>query len=180
MREVKTINLPGVPGTCIVPISTEDDMHEFGMFDENGNEHHSGYFKNMERAKQRAAEEFPEEKWVIRDLTEEWYVQIAVEYRKRIKKLKPSFNISQIIPDMSEMYYSRRPNTCYTFIPFMYKDTIWHYRETADGSEWVEKGPETSKESLDNKLKFIQEKSKKQKPVIRTIDNLSMGERIDI
>lgn len=75
-------------------------------------------------------------------------------------KLKPSFHVSEIIPDMSETYYSRNPNHWYTFIPFTYKGEKWGYRETADGSEWVEKVKEVSKEkgNLDKKIKSVKEK----------------------
>lgn len=131
----------GTPGNCIVPEDTNDSFepfHYFGLFDENGKKLFERPFKSLETAKELALAEFPGKSYSVRDLTEEWYIKKALEYRARIKKLKSSFKLSALILDMSRLYYSRTANDWYTVIPFAHKGQKWIYRESA-AAEWVER-----------------------------------------
>lgn len=134
----KQICYPQGVGTLIVPISSEENMHEFGLFDIAGNLVKSSYFKDLDRAVLRAKEEYPSDAYTVKDLTEKWYIETALRYRKRIRQLHPSFRTSSIILDLSKMYYGRNPDNWYTFIPFTYKGVQWEYRESA-GGDWIQK-----------------------------------------
>lgn len=135
----KRIMFKGIQGECIVPVSSDENMHEFGLYNENGDEIMTSFFCTLEYAREKATIEFPDNDYVVRDLTEEWYIRKAIEYRKRIKRLNPRFRISKLILDMSHMYYSRTPNDWYTYIPFEYNGCWYSYRETA-GEEWLNIG----------------------------------------
>lgn len=159
-KKTKVIHFPsGTPGSLIVPVSTEEDMHEFGLYDKDGEQVDTGYFKSMERAIEKAKEAYPGMEFTVRDLDEEWYVKIATEYRKRIKKLRPSFTMTNLVLDMSKMYLSRNPNDWYTYIPFTHRGVKYDYRETADGTEWITKVKELSKPSLNQKIEDAREKT---------------------
>lgn len=134
--ETKIIEFSGIPGKCVVPVCTEEDRHEFGLFDEDGKQVMTSMFCSMDYAVQRAKEEFPDEDYTVRDLTEEWYISTAIRYRRRIKIIHPSFKLTKLVLDMSRMYYSRQPNDWYTCIPFEYGGNSWVYRETASEG-WV-------------------------------------------
>lgn len=139
MEKKKVYYADKCPGYCYIPASTEEDRHEFGLYDENGIEIDTGFFINAEIAMEKALVYYGSDKtFTIKDLTEEEYVSIALRYRNFIKKLHPSFKKSNIILDMTEMYLSRRPEDWYTFIPFDYNGVQWCIRETAS-AEWVEK-----------------------------------------
>lgn len=174
----KEIFFEGVPGKCIVPTCEEDsELHEFGLYDKNNNQVKTAYFSSMEIAVSKAQESFPEENYTVKDLTEEWYVKKALEYRKRIKKIHPSFKITNIVLDMSQFYYNRSPEYWYTIIPFTYNGQKWNYRETAGaGEEWVHKVRETSigNSSLDDKIE------NGSKGVLSGINNKSVPKENDI
>lgn len=150
----KEVFFTGAPGKCIIPSCEEDsELHEFGLYDENNNQVKTAHFTSLEIAVSKAQESFPEENYTVKDLTEEWYVKKALEYRMRIKKIHPSFKITNIVLDMSQLYYKRSPENWYTFIPFTYNGQTWNYRETAS-EEWIHKASEIRKEnaSLDDKI----------------------------
>lgn len=134
----KVMNFTGNVGRCIVPVCSVENMHEFGLYDKNGNEIMTSMFHSLEYAKERAMAEFPDRDYYVRDLTEEWYVKKALAYRKQIKKLHPNFRLTNLILDMSQMYYSRLSNEWYTFIPFEYNGVRWAYRENPAG-DWIHK-----------------------------------------
>lgn len=134
----KVVYFPDALGLCIVPVCSEEQMHEFGLFDEVGKRLRTGYFCSMERALERKQEEFPGSNYSVKDLDEEWYVEKAQQYRGRIKELHPAFRKSEIILDMSELYYGRTPENWYTYIPFFYNGQRWVYRESAR-EDWIEK-----------------------------------------
>lgn len=115
----------------ILPVSSEDDPHEFALIDKEGTTLYEEPFKTYEYAVKRAREEFPELEFTVKDTTQEWLIEVACIYVKRIKKLKPSFRKSGLTLDMSQLYYSRRPNTWGTCIPFSYKDKKYVYIENA-------------------------------------------------
>ena len=130
---------PDGMGMCILPVSSEDDLHLFGLFDKDNNEIDSGYFSSLERALETMPEEYKGKGYTIKDLDEEWLLNKGMELRDRIKKLCPSIKKSGLTLDLSELYCNHHnPNIMYTFVPFEYKGTIWHYREHA-GEDWVEK-----------------------------------------
>lgn len=135
MNNTKVVVLNSL-GKCTFPVSYEDDMHEFALCDGQGKLLHTGYFVNIDIARQSAERNFPGNDYLVKDLTEEWYIEIANYYCRRIKKLHPSFKISLIELDLSKMYYSRSLNDWYTFIPFSYKGVAWDYRETAS-EDWI-------------------------------------------
>jgi len=127
------------PGYCYVPVSSEEDMHEFGLYNEEGTEIGTGYFSSAERAKEKAEGAFGNiSSCEIRDLDEEWYISIALRYRNYIKKLHPSFKKSSIILDMTRLYYKHCPVEWYVYIPFTYNGSKWCYRENAS-KEWEER-----------------------------------------
>jgi len=127
------------PGYCYVPVSSEEDMHEFGLYNEEGTELVTGYFTSVESAVEKAEEAYGDvSDCTIKDLTEEWYVSIALRYRSFIKKLHPAFKKSNIFLDMTQMYYKHSDTEWYVYIPFMYNGATWCYRETAS-VVWVEK-----------------------------------------
>lgn len=128
----------GTPGYCIVPADTEDKfepLHYFGLYDEDGNKLAEKPFGSLNIAQERAKANFPDREYFVSDLTEEWYVLMAQEYRVRIKGLKPSFKLSSIVLDMSRLCYSRSPDNWYTVIPFQYNGVCWVYHESAS-TEW--------------------------------------------
>ena len=129
-----------VPGICIVPVASEDDLHEYSL-EKDGGRITTGMFSSMERAKKMVKEDYPNlEGYEVRDITEEWYVTKAFLYRNRIKELHPSFKKSDIILDVSRMIYSRSFNNWHTYIPFTYKGQEWKYIENA-GGDGIEKVP---------------------------------------
>lgn len=157
----KIVSFPDELGCCIVPVCSEDNMHEFGLYDSEGKQLHTGYFTSIEQAKLRAADEFPGNNYIIKDLDEEWYITTAKIYQKRIKKLYPSFKKSGLVLDMSNMYYNRNPNNWYTYIPFTYYGAKWCYRETAN-DDWIEKividkSKSNMKLKLDEKLELAKD-----------------------
>ena len=139
MEKKKVFYKDQCPGYCYVPVSSEEDMHEFGLYDEKGTEVSTGYFANAETVMEKAVAYYGCDKvFTVKDLTEEEYLAIALSHRNFIKKLHPSFKKSNIILDMTEKYISRCPEDWYTFIPFEYNGEKWCIRETA-GTEWVER-----------------------------------------
>lgn len=153
-------------GICILPVSTEEDKHLIGLFDKDNNEIDSGYFSSVERALEKLPEEYRDKGYVLKDLDEEWLLNKGMEIRDRIKKLCPSIKKTGITLNLSELYFNHHnPNIMYTFVPFEYKGTIWHYREHA-GEDWVEKykvkeskgidslidSAETKKENISSKI----------------------------
>ena len=138
MKKSKMISFTGKPGKCIVPVCSEENMHYFGLFDRDGNKVMESVFKSLEYAKERAEVEFSNREYSVKDLDEEWYITTALRYRKRIKQLHPSFRSTNLVLDMSQMYYSRQPNDWYTYIPFDYNGVRWEYRETAS-NDWIHK-----------------------------------------
>lgn len=129
-----------VPGECIVPVASEEEPHEFILLcgDEQVD---SGCFRSKEIAEERIKVHYPDlAEYTLKDVTEEWYIQKALCYRDRIKKLRKSFAKSNIILDTSRMIYTRRPENWYTYIPFTYNGQEWEYREDA-GGDYIAKVP---------------------------------------
>lgn len=136
-KKKKMVSLIKEIGFCYLP--DNDEMHEYQLVNKNGDVlFESSCFESREKAILSAKKIFPGVDFEVIDLTEKWYIKLAEAYRTRIKNLHPSFKETNIILDMSKLYYSRTPNDWYTFIPFEYNGTQWNYRETASG-EWIEK-----------------------------------------
>lgn len=131
----------GTPGYCIVPADTDDKLeplHYFGLYDESGSKIAEQPFCSLAFARKRAKDNFPDKIYCVKDLTEEWYVSMAQEYRRRIKGLMPGFKISNVVLDMSRLCYGRTPENWYTVIPFQYNGSNWVYRESAS-EEWCDR-----------------------------------------
>ncbi len=127
--ETKTVICDMV--NVILPVSSEDDPHEFALIGKDGSTLFESCFDTYEYAVKRAGEEFPNLEFTVRDITQEWLVEKARIYVRRIKKLKPSFRKTNLTLDMSKMYYSRTPNSWETYIPFSYKNRKYAYIENA-------------------------------------------------
>ena len=137
-------------GKCILPVSSEDDKHLFGLFDKDDNEIETGYFRSIERALEKLPEEYKGKGYILKDLDEEWLLNKGMEIRDRIKQLCPSVKKSGLTLNLSELYCNHAdPNVMYTFVPFEYKGTVWHYREHA-GEDWVEKYKVKETKGLDS------------------------------
>ena len=87
--ETKTVICDMV--NVILPVSSEDDPHEFALIGKDGSMLFESWFDTYEYAVKRAREEFPNLEFTVRDITQEWLVEKARIYVRRIKKLKPSF-----------------------------------------------------------------------------------------
>lgn len=135
----KKINFLNETGYCYIPGNEDHRLHYFQCLDSEGTVlHEESYFPSMEKAIEAAKREYPDKDCKIVDLTEKWYLELAEQYRSRIKRLQPNFKKTHIILDISEMYYSRSTTDWYTFIPFEYNGNYWNYRENAM-NEWLEK-----------------------------------------
>lgn len=146
----KTAWFPDGIGMCILPVSSEEDKHLIGLFDKDNNEIETGYFSSIERALETLPEEYRDKGYVLKDLDEEWLLNKGMEIRDRIKKLCPSIKKTGITLNLNELYCNHHnPNIMYTFVPFEYKGTIWHYREHA-GEDWVEKYKVKESKGLDS------------------------------
>lgn len=115
----------------IVPMASEKEYHDFGLLDEHGKIIMENLFCGYEYAAACAKKEFPDCSYTVKDMTREWYINLAVQYVKYIRKMKPSFKRSGIIMDMSGLYYSRNPDSWGTYIPFEYRGKRYVYAETA-------------------------------------------------
>jgi len=115
----------------IVPMASKEDYHYFGLLDEQGKIIMENPFCGYGRAVVCAKKEFPDCNYTVKDMTRKWYIDLAVQYVKHIRRLKPSFRKSGIIIDMSGLYYSRHPDSWGTYIPFQYRDKRYVYAETA-------------------------------------------------
>lgn len=139
MEKKKIYYTDKCPGYCYVPVSSEEDKHEFGLYDAEGTKIDEGFFTNMEIAIKKAVEVYGSDMiFTVKDLTEEEYLTLALKHRNYIKKCHPSFKKSNIILDMTRLYLRHCSVEWYTYLPFTYNGVEWCYRETAS-SEWVER-----------------------------------------
>lgn len=103
-----------VPGYFVMDESTEDNMHEFSLSFTDSEVAFTSYFRNLERAKEKAQIEFSDREYTIGDLTIKETRNKAEKYRNYIKKLRPSMNKSSIILDMRNMVCSRTCDSWHT------------------------------------------------------------------
>lgn len=130
-RDMKTEMVISDGIHIIVPITSEEEYHYFDLLDEQGNIIMENPFCGYERAAACVKEEFPDCNYTVKDITREWYIDLAVRYVKYIRRLKPSFKKSGIIMDMTGLYFSRNPDSWGTYIPFQYRGKRYVYAETA-------------------------------------------------
>ena len=125
-------------GKVIIPLPSKDETHLFGLYDENENKIDEGDFSSAEIALKKARKHYGCPNMYVKDLDEEYYLELSRMYRKRIKLLNRSFKISMLILDITKWFRSRTCDCYYTYLSFSYKGVEWIYREDAKG-EWINK-----------------------------------------
>lgn len=125
-----------IPGFCIVPLPTENEMHEFVLYDSEENKISDGFFSSEKVANEKAREWLDNDvSFVVIDSDIEWYIQKATLIRDEIKRQRKSFKKSGILIDMSTYRNWQGDEIVY----FMYNEVKYLFKGMYTGECYIKK-----------------------------------------